>query len=283
MGGELALLRTDQERAIGQLRELITGLSVQVTQLTNRMQEQGVHNGNTFSRLTRVDFPKFDGEDVQGWVYRCDQFFAIDNVVDNMKVKVASIHMIGRALLWHQSFMKTQVEGVWPNWEDYKTAVLARFGIGSFDDPLSVLMKLKQTGTVEAYQESFDALLNRVDLTEKQAISCFLSGLTDEVQNSVRMFKPQSLHDAYCLAKLQEATLVSMARKKPILDKPSPTFRNPPYSNPQNRQRHPSNTFNSYSRQPYSSNTSSNHPRAHSKTHPSSYIGTGSSASSSGQ
>jgi len=34
------------------------------------------------------------------------------------------------------------------------------------------------------------------------------------------MFKPSSLHEAYCLAKLQEATLASIARRKPILDKP---------------------------------------------------------------
>jgi len=87
---------------------------VQVTQLTTRMQEHGAHNGNRLSRLSRVDFPKFDGEDVRGWAYRCDQFCAIDNVADNMKVKVASIHMTGKALLWHQSFMKTQVEGGWP-------------------------------------------------------------------------------------------------------------------------------------------------------------------------
>jgi len=36
----------------------------------------------------------------------------------------------------------------------------------------------------------------------------------------VRMFKPSSLHEAYCLAKLQETTLASMARRKPILEKP---------------------------------------------------------------
>ena len=40
------------------------------------------------------------------------------------------------------------------------------------------------------------------------------------------MFKPASLHDAYCLAKLQEATLASITkRNKPILDKPPATNR----------------------------------------------------------
>jgi len=48
------------------------------------------------------------------------------------------------------------------------------------------------------------------------AISCSLSGLNDEIQNAVRMFRPQTLQDASCLAKLQEATLQSIAwRAKP--------------------------------------------------------------------
>lgn len=34
------------------------------------------------------------------------------------------------------------------------------------------------------------------------------------------MFKPTTLHDAYCLAKLQDATLSSIKRSKPILEKP---------------------------------------------------------------
>ena len=68
-------------------------------------------------------------------------------------------------------------------------------------------------------------LINRVDISIAQSISCFLSGLNEEIQCAVRMFKPSSLHEAYCLAKLQEATLASISRKKSILDKPPLTTR----------------------------------------------------------
>ena len=54
--------------------------------------------------------------------------------------------------------------------------------------------------------------------------SCFISGLNDEIQTAVRMFNPQTLHDAYYLAKLQEPTLASIARKI------KPTLERPPYS-----------------------------------------------------
>ena len=43
---------------------------------------------------------------------------------------------------------------------------------------------------MEQHQEGFDSLLNRVDVDVPQAISCFLNGLSDEIQNAVRMFRP---------------------------------------------------------------------------------------------
>ena len=83
-------------------------------------------------------------------------------------------------------------------------------------------MQLRQVGLVEQYQDAFDALLIRIeDLPVSHAISCFLSGLTSKIQHTVRMFKPKTLHVAYCLAKQQEAILASIARKKPILEKPT--------------------------------------------------------------
>ena len=74
-----------------------------------------------------------------------------------------------------------------------------------FYDPLAELMKLKQLGNVAQYQEKFDMLLNRVYLSVAQAVSCFLSRLCEEIRCAVRMFKLASLHEAYCLARLQEA------------------------------------------------------------------------------
>lgn len=97
---QLAAQRDAQEHSSAQLRELITGLSVQLLQLANRTNDNG---GNNLSRLSRVDFPKFEGEDIQGWIYRCEQFFELDSIAENRRVKIASIHLSGRALVWHQS------------------------------------------------------------------------------------------------------------------------------------------------------------------------------------
>ena len=56
-----------QEHVNSTLKELITGLSRQVLQLATAAESSGSNfeSGNsTFSRLSRIEFPHFDGEDV---------------------------------------------------------------------------------------------------------------------------------------------------------------------------------------------------------------------------
>jgi len=33
--------------------------------------------------------------------YRCEQFFEVDHITEHLQVKVAVIHLSGKALLWH--------------------------------------------------------------------------------------------------------------------------------------------------------------------------------------
>ena len=58
------------------------------------------------ARYTKIEFPKFDGEDLEGWLFRCERFFQVDNTPADSQVKLAAIHMEGKALQWHQSFIK---------------------------------------------------------------------------------------------------------------------------------------------------------------------------------
>jgi len=101
--GQLPAQREAQVQSQAQLRELITTLSVQVMQLSNQTPDGMSPSNHSLSRLPRIDFPRFEGDDVQGWVYKCEQFFDLDAIGDNRRVKIASIHLTGRALIWHQS------------------------------------------------------------------------------------------------------------------------------------------------------------------------------------
>ena len=93
------------------------------------------------------------------------------------------------------------------------SADATRSGSRALYNHLAELMKVRQTGSVEQYRERFNSLIARLELPVSYGILCFISGLKDEIRTGVRMFNPRTLHEAYCLALLQEATLASMARK----------------------------------------------------------------------
>ena len=91
-------------------------------------------------------------------------------------------------------------------WEVYKTAIIQRFG-SVFEDPISALKNANYETNATEYQDLFDTLLCRVDISEEHDISMYLGGLPTELEMRVRMFKPRTLSNAYSLTNMQEATL----------------------------------------------------------------------------
>ena len=224
-------------KSIAELNQLLLGLSMQVAKLVesneNRDSANSHNNGerehinseshnrypNFAARMTKVDFPKFDGTELRSWLYRCNQFFQLDEVTDSQKVRLAAIHLEAKALLWHQTYMQRRNQ-VLPSWTQYTEDITTRFG-DLYDDPMADLKALKQTGSVQDYHDAFDALTSRLTLSEEYLLSCYLGGLADEIQLAVRMFTPKSIQQALCLAKLQEAASIAQKNKsKPILPTP---------------------------------------------------------------
>ncbi|KAF2285052.1 hypothetical protein GH714_037773 [Hevea brasiliensis] len=72
------------------------------------------------------------------------------------------------------------------------------------EDPLEDLKNLKQEFTLQDYWNSFNQLYSKARIQEEKVLNFFLSGLVDELQLAVRMFKPRTLSEAYSLARLQE-------------------------------------------------------------------------------
>lgn len=182
-----------------------------------------------------MEFPKFNGTDLKPWLYRCTKFFELDGIGDPQRVKLASIHLDGKVLLWHQTYIKRK-SNVIPPWDQYIKDLTARFG-DLFDDPMDELKNLTQTSTMQEYHDSFDALASRLNLEEEYLLSCYLGGLEEETQMLVRMFTPKTVQQEFCLAKLQEVS--SKARKHRHNPKPAllPTP-NPTKSIPTNKNHH---------------------------------------------
>ncbi|GKV13501.1 hypothetical protein SLEP1_g24501 [Rubroshorea leprosula] len=94
----------------------------------------------------------------------------IDGTLDEHKAHLASINLEGKAIKWHQSFLEIKGEQVLSNWEEYVEGLKARFDDKAYEDPMSNLISLKQTGTVEEFQEQFDTLFPQTGINEKQAL-----------------------------------------------------------------------------------------------------------------
>ncbi|GJZ04980.1 retrovirus-related pol polyprotein from transposon TNT 1-94 [Tanacetum coccineum] len=155
---------------------------------------------------------------------RVKQFFAVDNVHEEEKVKIASIHPHDKALTWYLQFIKMQGENV--AWTVYEEAILKRFGPIN-EDQMAELKNLRYGTNMKDYQSQFEQLLTQVDVTESQLVSLFIAGLPANIEVNVRMFRPKTLVDAMSLANFQEASLVVVKnRTAPLLPTPKT---NPPY------------------------------------------------------
>ncbi|GJW87300.1 hypothetical protein Tco_0162640 [Tanacetum coccineum] len=115
-----------------------------------------IQNQNQFTRMTKVEFLKFSGDDVKG--------------------------------------------------------ILQRFGT-VFDDLINEIRKIKYQSNAKEYQDAFDTLLSRVDVSKEHAVSYYLGGFPTEIEMGVRMFRPKTLADAYQLTNIQEATLEAIKKK----------------------------------------------------------------------
>ncbi|XP_042027275.1 uncharacterized protein LOC121774473 [Salvia splendens] len=181
-------------------------------QFAEMMQALAAING----QLRRQPLKAEEGEalvGMGGWLMRAEFFFEVAKMPERGRVRVAAIHMEGKALQWHRGFMNLQGEAGYANLDCYVSALGARFGAQAYKDPLADLRNLRQSGSLQEYMEAFDELYPRTGIREDQALSFFLSGLVDELQMPVRMFKPKRLAEAFSLAKLQELTVRALGEK----------------------------------------------------------------------
>nr|GEY56644.1 hypothetical protein [Tanacetum cinerariifolium] len=118
--------------------------------------------------------------------------------------KYAVVHFERDAFQWHRAYLRTRNTTMAEiQWDEYVRSILAHFSKAMFEDPLEELASLNQTGTLHNLNTAFDALLNKVNLTESQAISLYLKAMSLDIRGMVKMFRLSILHEAYGLAKTQ--------------------------------------------------------------------------------
>ena len=150
----------------------------------------------------KLSFPKFNGDDPTGWIYKAEQYFDFKKITLEEQVHLASFHLDGIALQWHRWLTKFRGP---LTWAIFTKAVQLRFGPTNYEDPSKALTRLKQTTSVAAYQEAFEKLSHRVDgLPENFLIGCFIAGLRDEICIDVKIKQSLTLENTIGVARLIE-------------------------------------------------------------------------------
>jgi hypothetical protein len=158
---------------------------------------------------TKMDFPRYAGDDPTVWLNRVVQYFAYPHILDDQKVPLAAFHLESEANQWWQWLQKVYREDQLPiTWDTFEKELLIRFGPTEFEDYNEALSKIHQKGTLREYQQEFECQTNRlVGWTQKALVGTFLGGLKLEIMNGVRMFKPRTLRDAIELARIRDDIL----------------------------------------------------------------------------
>ena len=104
------------------------------------------------TRIVRLEFPRFFGEDLASWVYKANQYFKYYNTPVAEKLMIALFHMDSEALIW---FQDSEEVGLFVDWESLIQALHIRFGATIYDDPMETLTRLRQTASVSLYKAQF--------------------------------------------------------------------------------------------------------------------------------
>ncbi|XP_020890755.1 uncharacterized protein LOC110230884 [Arabidopsis lyrata subsp. lyrata] len=121
------------------------------------------------TRLGKLDFPRFGGEQVKDWIFKADQFFKVDHTPDDLKVSVASIHLDGIAATWHQNLVEDE-----------------------------------ETEGIKEYYAKFENIRTRVKFSEPYLVSAYLARLRLDTHMHIRMFKPKTVQQCLLLGRLYE-------------------------------------------------------------------------------
>lgn len=184
--------------------------------------KHGDHQGS-YPRVNmpRVDFPSFNGEDPIEWVEEAEFYFEMYQTPEMYKSRMASMSFMGDAREWYRSF---KIANPFPPWPILVDEVLSFFS-NSRGKPIDEFKRVHQVGKVEEYIRAFLKAKTRLFCKtqidhEEFYLGCFISGLKEEIKNTIDLFDPSTLNQAFDYARKIETTLEGAAKRNSYHSKP---------------------------------------------------------------
>jgi hypothetical protein len=191
------------QKSIEANAKTIADLSLSSSSSTSTRWGSGEHHQYRPPKHWRPEFPHYDGKsDPLIFINKCESFFMQQWIMAEERVWMASYNLNDGAQLW---YLQVQEDEGTPTWARFKELLNLRFGPPLRAAPLFELASCRRTGTVEEYQDRFQALLPRAGhLDEAQRVQLFMGGLLPPLSLQVQNQNPQTLVAAMSLARQME-------------------------------------------------------------------------------
>ena len=155
--------------------------------------------------VAKTGGPLFDGEDVDSWVLRVEQYFELDDFNEEEKLRAVRMCFTGDALLWYRW---ERDRNAFVDWDQLKFRVLEQYSGTRDISAGEKLLRLQQEGSVREYCREFIALAtNAVGIAENVLEMAFMNGLKPKIRAGVRlvlMYETKTLRKMMDTAKLVE-------------------------------------------------------------------------------
>ncbi|RWW63932.1 hypothetical protein BHE74_00028867 [Ensete ventricosum] len=97
---------------------------------------------------TRVDFTRWEDEDLTRWISRVEQYFHYHRITEASMVDIVAIHLGREVTQWYDWYKHTHRVSTW---RQFKSGLLLRFGLSKYENIDGQFVKLCKTSTVQEY------------------------------------------------------------------------------------------------------------------------------------
>lgn len=171
-----------------------------------------ITNQRTHFVAREMIFPTFNGEDMDGWLYKVKHYFMFHNIPNEQRIHMATLKMEGVALKW---LLWIDKDGNLMSWSDFMVDVLKRFGQNEVLVSVGRLNKLVHTELVKDYQSCLELMTTKVHGMSKNIMKeIYIAWLSPVIQKEVIKAKLVDINEAFILASICEDTDEAPFKKK---------------------------------------------------------------------
>ncbi|RWW44731.1 hypothetical protein BHE74_00049477 [Ensete ventricosum] len=138
-----------------------------------------------------VDFPRWEEEDPTGSILCTKRYFRYYQMSDDAMVEITIIYLESDAIQWY-NWLEYNHGAL--TWNQFKNALLNRFGPAEYENIDGQLAKIRQTSTIQEYQTRFQKLSYLAhDWIDRQLLGTFIKGLKPEIKWEVKAWQPRTI------------------------------------------------------------------------------------------